>query len=108
MSWKKLEFNNNSSELKQFKFEEVDDCIQGEFILFKENGRYKSNYFIILENNNGRWIINCSADLQRQFLQYTEKEMINEHDTVLIRYTGNKHIPGKPKSMKMFSVFIKE
>ena len=104
--WTRFESkNNDSNKLKRFKFDEFSS-INGYFKCYKQNSKYKTTWFVILENDEGNWIINCPTHLKKLMddLMSSEDTLLCEGDKILIKYCEDKYV-GKPKPMKVFEVY---
>lgn len=102
------EKSKKTDELKRFVFTEKEMSIKGHYKCFKENSRFPGNYFIILENDDGRFIINCPTNLKSQMLELTSESLLCEGDLILIRYYADKYMGKGKKPMKVFKIFTAE
>ena len=103
--WIKIN-NDTNNDIEKFKFNEIGEYINGKLLKYAENKKYKDNYYIILENDNNKFIINCTTDLNNKLKKELEDGTISIGSILCIKFVDTIPVKSK-KPLNVFDVFVK-
>ncbi len=101
----KFKFKEEPDKPTSFKFNNIGDKIQGKFVKYAENKRFKNVYYLILNNNEGSFIISCPKNLQWKMQQLVDNNKVDNDTTLIIEYVENQQVAKYSNPKKIFNIY---